>query len=165
MLWISVSSIHISPHLADTMNVRHPAARQTDRTVQAAISHIANAEQLVGEKPYEIFIETEPGRPQTNMKFAPCDGITIRDARFYGRDNFTLEQSGFEFVERDFNDQLTLDLIKQSSGDAALQSYLTSLGDFLKQHLQANQVVLYDWRVSSSVFAPMLQYRMVYGGR
>lgn len=36
-------------------------------TVKAAIGHMANADDLEVDKPYEIFVDTEPRRPKTNM--------------------------------------------------------------------------------------------------
>ncbi|KAL2143243.1 hypothetical protein VTI28DRAFT_10615 [Corynascus sepedonium] len=115
-----------------------------DQSVQAAIGHITNAGQLANEKPYEIFIDTPPGQPKTNMEFGLVDGITVRDARSHGCRKFTLERSGFEFVNKAFADELTVDLIKQSGGDAALRSYLDPLGKFLKEYLSADQVILFE---------------------
>ncbi|OKO93438.1 hypothetical protein PENSUB_12501 [Penicillium subrubescens] len=126
-----------------------------DRSVHAAIGHLSNPKQFVGEKPYEIFIDTQPGRPKTNMKFALCDGIPVKDVRFHGREQFSLDKNGFEFVNHSFDDQITINSIKQSGGDAALQSYLKPLQVFLQQHLKADKVILYDWRVASLVPSPL----------
>lgn len=135
----------------DNSTGRTPSGPQTDRTVQAALTHISNADQLTQEKPFEILTDTtEPGCPQTNMVFAPTERITIRDARFRGRSNFTLDQTGFEFADYDFDDQLTVSAIREPCGEKALWAYMARLGEFMKGHFGAEKVILYDWRVMPS---------------
>ncbi|KAL2120200.1 hypothetical protein VTJ04DRAFT_4226 [Mycothermus thermophilus] len=59
-------------------------------------------------------------------------------------------EPGFEFVALEPKDSLTLDVIQQPGGEETVKSYLTVLGDLLKDHLEAEQVILYDWRIRST---------------
>lgn len=128
------------------MGLPQPPERASSAMI--SLSHVFNTEAFKNQKAFQIFVPIDPKFPKTNVHFKLYDDILARDARAHGLENFDLEKNGFQFMNHAFNDQISADLIRGPNGQASLDAYLSSLEPLLKDALQAEHVILYDWRVS-----------------
>lgn len=129
------------------MGLAQPAQRAS--AVDISLSHVFNTETFKNEKAFQIFVPIDPKLPRTNVQFKLYQNILARDARVHGLENFDIEKHGFQFMNHAFNDRLSADLIRGPNGQAALDAYLNTLQTLLEHALQAEHVILYDWRVST----------------
>lgn len=119
-------------------------------TLLIGLEHVCNLDDFKDVKPFEIYVPVEPQFPKTNLKFALFDNISILDVRQSGISGFNLEKNGFQFLNHDFKDHLTMNRILSEEGSEIIRSYLEALDPVVKQATNAEKVIFYDWRVSEN---------------
>lgn len=123
------------------------ACEQACSPINVSLGHISNSEALRSEKAYEMLMPLTSGYPNANIKFKAFDHIPAHDARSHGKENFSLERHGFEFINYPHTDGLTIDGIRSDGSHNLVLSFLAHLEIELGRHLGADKVILYDWRV------------------
>ena len=118
-----------------------------DNITTISLSHISNFNDFKDKKAYEVLIPLELGYPRSNLKFKLYE-IPVQDARGQDLNKFNLIDQGFQFLQCPSLRYLTADNIRRESGQRELEVYLERLAATLKETLQAEKVILYDWRVS-----------------
>ena len=106
------------------------------------------------EKPFQIFSDIPPDsfdQRKTNLRFEGAEPEQVHDVR--GEEElYTLDRHGFQYVKH--TSKLTDDELRDSR--VVEDSYYRECEAVLRQKLEGvDQVLVFDWRVSSSVLHPM----------
>jgi hypothetical protein len=98
------------------------------------------------EKPYELFMYTIPeGLPKSNCEYTQHDCIAVNDARGI-EDDIRLQDCGFCFLRADHVPVPTMDCF-ESGTQVEISQYLNDTVSLLQQHLSADRILCFDWRV------------------
>ncbi|KAI1271207.1 hypothetical protein F5Y07DRAFT_383618 [Xylaria sp. FL0933] len=124
------------------------AVSKVDKSLRIELDHVQD--DLEDEKAYELYVSSHMSIPQTNMNFHGYNNILIRDAREYGFDKFSLDEQGFQFIPYQVQDSLSIEAIRSENADEVVREYLQAVKQFLKSKLNAEKVILYDWRIRST---------------
>ena len=113
-----------------------------DRSIVVAEIEYLKPDPLYDEEqPYSIASRPPPGIKRTNIMQVPVK-TSIHNARGK-KDEFSLNVSGFEWVDHPLNFDV--------NQDAQINDYMDEMGTFLQQHLDAEKVIVYDFVVGYSL--------------
>ena len=108
------------------------------------MTFLLKTDKLKIEKPFELFLTNPPeGAPKSNCEFVREPAVAITDVRDRELDlKLSIETTGFEFLRAPI-DGLKVDV----TDEASVLQYMTSMMAKVKDHLQADSVIAFDWRV------------------
>jgi hypothetical protein len=108
------------------------------------------------EKPYELWLDDIPeGVPRTNVMYDHIKGITVKDMRAY--DELSLDTTGFLFLHHESQYLPSFDTpdvpgpmhLSSLRDEKVLDAFLEETANLVKDFLNANEVLVQDWRVSA----------------
>ena len=117
-------------------------------TLYVSMSAIEDLPLYDIEKPFELWYPAEPQFPRTNCKFVDHTNVPVKDART-SLDGLTLDTAGFQFVHHKSQSLPKAGHGGIHGGDAGLEAYLNETITLVRDHLEAETVLCYDWRVSN----------------
>lgn len=106
--------------------------------VRGDLCYLAQLDDWEDVKPFQIVGTINPGQPRENFTFE-THRSTIHNARLADPSGFSLTTSGFEWVKHITDEDM-------ASKDS-IDRYILVMSDFLKQHLQARLVRIYQYQV------------------
>ncbi|KAI5803610.1 hypothetical protein DFH27DRAFT_53545 [Peziza echinospora] len=107
------------------------------------MTFLLKTDRLKVEKPFELFLTNPPaGAPISNCEFIREPAVAITDVRDQELDlNLSIETTGFEFFRAPI-DGLKVDV----TDEASVLQYMSTMMAEVKDHLQADSVIAFDWR-------------------
>ncbi|KAF2807644.1 uncharacterized protein BDZ99DRAFT_572558 [Mytilinidion resinicola] len=106
-----------------------------DDKVVAEIQYLKPNPLYDNERPYSIATVLLPGVKRTNIEQAavrtPISSVRGKE------DSFALYVQGFEWTRHDLNYELSI--------DTNVDRYMEEMGSFLRKHLNASEVIVYDY--------------------
>lgn len=115
--------------------------------MEAKMDFLADIPRWHDEKPYELFLKTDPQTPRSNLEFHKDRTIHLQEIRSSGS-HFSLDTDGFEVVRGDFKlIPRAVDLEDPTRLDTIAIPLLQETLLFLKAHLAAEVAICFDWRV------------------
>ena len=116
--------------------------------VSATLTYLSDLPIYQNEKLYELWVSEPPADiPQTNSEFTEVHGISIHDARQL-TDRCSLDSTGFAWITHMSNFLLNGEELLKGDQPEKLKAYLEECMDLVKERLEAEHVVCFDWRVS-----------------
>jgi hypothetical protein len=111
------------------------------RSSKCSFSYI-KADEYESEKPYYYSapLPAEEEHLRTNLKYSTVDDITVVDVRDV-RDQISLDKQGFEYFDAPAN------LTYAALAEKGLEVYLKDATSFLRFRLNAQLILVYDYRV------------------
>lgn len=140
-------------YIAALSNMTSDNAPQTHQVTKANIAFLQDNPAFATEKPYLYLLPPSPDFPVTNCFFASHLQTPLLDCRCPGYRN-DLQGNGFAFLHRPLR-QKTLGstvvgvdatLIDHPSDE--LLAYLDDMRAMAKDYIEADRVIVFDWRVS-----------------
>jgi hypothetical protein len=118
--------------------------------IEASLTFLSDLQSYEFEKPYELYLPTEPEVARTNCQFTEHH-ITVRDVRCEeDTSKFDLDASGFKFVNHSSLKLPTSSLFDDAeNANLKLVPYLEETAALVKSQLGASHVICFDWRVST----------------
>ena len=114
----------------------------TTKNVHVSMSAIEDLALYDVEKPFELWYPAEPHLARTNCKFVDHE-VSVKDARA-DLEVLNLDTAGFEFIYH--KSQCLPDA---DHGEIlGVETYLNETINLVCDHLKAEAIVCYDWRVS-----------------
>ncbi|KUJ06622.1 uncharacterized protein LY89DRAFT_726492 [Mollisia scopiformis] len=115
--------------------------------MEISVTFLSDLQSYRIEKPYELYLPTEPSVARTNCQFTEHDKITIRDIRYEDTSKFDLNTSSFKFVKHSSSKLPTSSLFNNAeNANFKLVPYLEETAALVKSQLGASHVVCFDWR-------------------
>lgn len=122
--------------------------------IHVSMKYLSRLPLYQEEKPFELWIPSNPGVPQTNCKFQAENDIAIADARFC-EEKLDLETSGFQFIRHSSS---CIPTAKDLAGRSqeTVTPYLRETVSLVQSHLDAEKSFCFDWRVGSTALSEYL---------
>lgn len=104
------------------------------------------------EKPYEIWCETAPGIPKSNCIYEECRDFRLKNMRT-SETHFDYDTSGFKYVYAPSKLRLKGCDCEEGESNSLVNAYLMETLGLVRKEFGSDQVILFDWRVSSLIMA------------
>ncbi|KAJ5113780.1 hypothetical protein N7456_002314 [Penicillium angulare] len=99
------------------------------------------------EKPYDLYTPVPPGQRSSNCEYTEHNNILLHDVEEL-QNHSDLEVTGFKFLHAPSNATLeSQDLEDAAKAPTAIQPYLSETVDLVKDELNADKVICFDWRL------------------
>lgn len=126
---------------------------QTHRATKANIAFLQDNPAFATEKPYLYLLSPNPDFPVTNCFFASHLQTPLLDCRRPGYRN-DLQGNGFAFLNRPLRQRglgsaaVSVDSMRIDHPSDELLAYLHDTHTMAKDYIEADRVIVFDWRVS-----------------